>query len=140
MLAKPTPLPLHRGAGGELCQCTRERAWLRQVRASYQALFPKLPKDSRFSRRAERAHELLRAFREEVLFLSPSCPPELGALPEQPDLWVKRLIPRWVQDQAKHGILSPCADNTRKTIYSPAYETFLRLVREARRDAGLTLD
>lgn len=53
---------------GELCQCLRERAWLRQVRASYRALFPKLPEDSRFSRRAERARDLLRAFREEVLF------------------------------------------------------------------------
>ena len=40
---------------GELCYCPRERAWLRQVRASYPSLFPALPEDSRFSRRAERA-------------------------------------------------------------------------------------
>lgn len=37
---------------GELCQVKRERAWLRQVRASYRALFPHLPEDSRFARRA----------------------------------------------------------------------------------------
>jgi hypothetical protein len=53
---------------GELCHCRRERAWLRQVRASYRSLFPKLPEDSRFSRRAERVRELLRQFREAVLF------------------------------------------------------------------------
>jgi hypothetical protein len=53
---------------GELCHCSREQAWLRQVRASYHALFPRLPEDSRFSRRAERARELLRHFREMVLF------------------------------------------------------------------------
>jgi hypothetical protein len=53
---------------GELVHCPRERAWLRQVRASYGALFPKLPEDSRFSRRAERCRELLRQFREAVLF------------------------------------------------------------------------
>lgn len=53
---------------GELCHCTRERAWLRQVRASYLRLFPRLPEDSRFSRRAVRARELLRQFREVVLF------------------------------------------------------------------------
>jgi Transposase DDE domain len=53
---------------GELCHCRRERAWLRQVRASYRPLFPKLPEDSRFARRAERVRELLRQFRETVLF------------------------------------------------------------------------
>lgn len=53
---------------GEICHCTRERAWLRQVRASYRALFPHLLEDSRFSRRAERVRGLLREFREAVLF------------------------------------------------------------------------
>jgi hypothetical protein len=53
---------------GELCHCRREQAWLRQVRASYAALFPTLPEDSRFSRRAERVRELLRDLREQVLF------------------------------------------------------------------------
>ena len=38
---------------GELCHCRRERAWLRQVRASYRALFPALPSGGQFSRRAE---------------------------------------------------------------------------------------
>src|SRR4051812_18290885 len=52
---------------GELAHCRRERAWLRQVRASYPALFPRLPEDSRFSRRAERCRELLRQFRETLL-------------------------------------------------------------------------
>ncbi len=53
---------------GELCHCRRERAWLRQVRASYSDLFPRLPADSRFARRAERVRELLRQFRETLLF------------------------------------------------------------------------
>ena len=53
---------------GELCHCQRERAWLRQVRASYGHLFPRLPQDSRFSRRAERARELLRELRKSILF------------------------------------------------------------------------
>jgi hypothetical protein len=53
---------------GELAHCPRERAWLRQVRASYHPLFPKLPEDSRFSRRAARCRELLRQFRELLLF------------------------------------------------------------------------
>jgi hypothetical protein len=52
---------------GELCQCPRERRWLRQVRASQRHLFPKLPEDSRFSRRADRVRELLREFRDTVL-------------------------------------------------------------------------
>jgi hypothetical protein len=51
----------------ELCQVKRERAWLRQVRASYGRLFPKLPEDSRFARRAEGVRELLRHFRAAVL-------------------------------------------------------------------------
>jgi Transposase DDE domain len=52
---------------GELCHCWRERAWLRQVRASYGRLFPSLPEDSRFSRRAERVRELLRHLRAAIL-------------------------------------------------------------------------
>jgi hypothetical protein len=53
---------------GELCHCRREQAWLRQVRGSYRTLFPHLPEDSRFSRRAVRVHPLLRQFRQAVLF------------------------------------------------------------------------
>jgi Transposase DDE domain len=53
---------------GELCHCRRERAWLRQVRASYRALFPALPTDGQFSRRAEAVRELLRSLRRTVLF------------------------------------------------------------------------
>ena len=52
---------------GELCHCRRERAWLRQVRASYRSLFPALPEDSRFSRRAEQVRELLRGLRQAIL-------------------------------------------------------------------------
>ncbi len=52
---------------GEMCHCRRERAWLRQVRASYRSLFPHLPEDSRFARRAEQVRELLRQFREAIL-------------------------------------------------------------------------
>jgi hypothetical protein len=52
---------------GELCQCKRERAWLRQVRASYARLFPHLPEDSRFARRAEAVRELLRKLRASLL-------------------------------------------------------------------------
>lgn len=52
---------------GELCRCWRERAWLRQVRASYARLFPLLPEDSRFGRRAERVRELLRHLRTAIL-------------------------------------------------------------------------
>jgi len=44
---------------GELCQVKRERAWLRQVRASYARLFPRLPEDSRFCRRAQGVREAL---------------------------------------------------------------------------------
>jgi Transposase DDE domain len=44
---------------GELCHCHQERAWLRQVRASYRPLFPALPEDSRFARRAEGVRFLL---------------------------------------------------------------------------------
>ena len=53
---------------GELCHCLREHAWLRQVRASYRHLFPYLPEDSRFCRRAERVRELLRHLRQAILF------------------------------------------------------------------------
>jgi hypothetical protein len=52
---------------GELCQVKRERAWLRQVRANHRPLFPHLPEDSRFCRRAQAVRELLRAFRACVL-------------------------------------------------------------------------
>jgi hypothetical protein len=52
---------------GELCQGKRERAWLRQVRASYAKLFPHLPEDSRFSRRAQGVREALRWFRQALL-------------------------------------------------------------------------
>lgn len=52
---------------GELCHCRRERAWLRQVRASYGALFPALPSGGQFSRRAERVRELLRRLRQAIL-------------------------------------------------------------------------
>jgi len=52
---------------GELCQVKRERAWLRQVRASYARLFPHLPEDSRFARRAIAARALLPALRASIL-------------------------------------------------------------------------
>jgi hypothetical protein len=52
---------------GELCHVKRERAWLRQVRASYLHLFPTLPEDSRFSRRAEAVRNLYRPFRHGLL-------------------------------------------------------------------------
>lgn len=53
---------------GELCGVSRERAWLRQVRGSYRALFPRLPEDSRYARRLQWLRPLLRAFREQLLF------------------------------------------------------------------------
>lgn len=53
---------------GELCHCPRERAWLRQVRASYPALFPALPSEGQFSRRAQTVQPLLRALRRTLLF------------------------------------------------------------------------
>jgi hypothetical protein len=53
---------------GELCHCRREHAWLRQVRASYRALFPALPTQGQFSRRAERVQDLLRHLRQAILF------------------------------------------------------------------------
>lgn len=51
----------------ELCHCRRERAWLRQLRASYPRLFPALPSDGQFSRRAEVVRELLRSLRRTLL-------------------------------------------------------------------------
>src|SRR5436190_22638237 len=53
---------------GELCHCRREHAWLRQVRASYRALFPALPTDRQFSRRAEGVQDRLRRLRQAILF------------------------------------------------------------------------
>lgn len=53
---------------GQLCRCPREQAWLRQVRANYGALFPHLPEDSRFWRRAQYVREQLRALRQSILF------------------------------------------------------------------------
>jgi hypothetical protein len=55
---------------GELCHVRRERAWLRQVRASYQHLFPTLPEDSRFCRRAEAVRYLFRPLRQAILFFA----------------------------------------------------------------------
>lgn len=52
---------------GELCQVKRERAWLRQVRANSLCLFPYLPEDSRFSRRAQAVRPLLRHLRASIL-------------------------------------------------------------------------
>jgi hypothetical protein len=52
---------------GELCQAPRERGWIRQVRASYRYLFPRLPEDSRFARRAQALASSLVAFRRQVL-------------------------------------------------------------------------
>jgi len=52
---------------GELCQLKRERAWLRQVRASYGGLFAHLPEDSRFARRAQAVRSLLPALRASIL-------------------------------------------------------------------------
>jgi hypothetical protein len=51
----------------ELCHCRRERAWLRQLRASYRRLFPALPSDGQFSRRAEAVRDLLRSLRQALL-------------------------------------------------------------------------
>jgi hypothetical protein len=51
----------------ELCHCRRERAWLRQLRASYRQLFPALPSDGQFSRRAEAVRDLLRSLRRAIL-------------------------------------------------------------------------
>jgi hypothetical protein len=53
---------------GELCHGHRERAWLRQVRASYGALFPARPTDGQFSRRAQGGQELLRRLRRTILY------------------------------------------------------------------------
>lgn len=53
---------------GELCHAVRERAWLRQVRASHLSLFPALPEESRFTRRAQAVRNLFRPLRKAVLF------------------------------------------------------------------------
>lgn len=53
---------------GEMCHVRRERAWLRQVRASHAHLFPCLPEDSRFARRAQQARHLLPLLRQAILF------------------------------------------------------------------------
>src|SRR5215210_3022770 len=53
---------------GELCGVSREHAWLRQVRASYRDLFPRLPDDSRYSRRLQQLRHALRQFRDPLLF------------------------------------------------------------------------
>ena len=52
---------------GELCGVSRERAWVRQVRASYRARFPRLPEDSRYARRLQQLRHTVRAFREQLL-------------------------------------------------------------------------
>ncbi len=52
---------------GELCHASRERGWLRQVRASYRHLFPLLLKDCRFCRRAQKLVSVLSDFRHHVL-------------------------------------------------------------------------
>src|SRR5437763_3550899 len=52
---------------GELCHCPREHAWLRQIRASYRGLFPALPSDGQFSRRAQAGQPLLAALRRAIL-------------------------------------------------------------------------
>src|ERR1700744_5915064 len=53
---------------GEMCHCHRERRWLRQVRSSYGELFPALPEDSRFNRRAQMVRQLLCELRRTILF------------------------------------------------------------------------
>jgi hypothetical protein len=53
---------------GELCHCPREHAWLRQIRASYRSLFPALPSDGQFSRRAQAVQPLLATLRRAILF------------------------------------------------------------------------
>jgi Transposase DDE domain len=52
---------------GELCHAPREQGWLRQVKASYLHLFPKLPERSRFCRRAQKVVPALIAFRRLVI-------------------------------------------------------------------------
>ncbi len=52
---------------GEICHAARERAWLRQVRATHHHLFPHLLEDSRFARRAQALRTLLPAFRRQIL-------------------------------------------------------------------------
>ncbi|MEN6371021.1 MAG: IS982 family transposase [Armatimonadota bacterium] len=53
---------------GELCHVRREHAWLRQVRSSHLSMFPHLPEDSRFSRRAQQVRHLLQEIRQAILY------------------------------------------------------------------------
>jgi len=69
---------------GELCHCHQERAWLRQVRASHQKLFPALPEDSRFARRAERVRFLLGVLRDCILGWADADPEPLRIMDSFP--------------------------------------------------------
>jgi len=53
---------------GELCHVKRERVWLRQVRANHLSMFPHLPEDSRFNRRAQLVRYLLNELRQAILY------------------------------------------------------------------------
>jgi hypothetical protein len=53
---------------GELCHVDREQAWIRQVRHSHLSLFPHLPEDSRFNRRAQQVRHLLCDLRRSILY------------------------------------------------------------------------
>jgi hypothetical protein len=53
---------------GELCHVDREKAWLRQMRRNHLSLFPHLPEDSRFSRRAWHVRHLLGELRRSILY------------------------------------------------------------------------
>ena len=52
---------------GELCHVRREQAWLRQVRSNQISMFPHLPEDSRFNRRAQLVRHLLADVRRSIL-------------------------------------------------------------------------
>ncbi len=53
---------------GELCHARREKAWLRQVRSNHLSMFPHLPENSRFNRRAQLVRHLLTQIRRSVLY------------------------------------------------------------------------
>lgn len=53
---------------GELCHVKREQAWLRQVRSNHLPMFPHLPEDSRFNRRAQQVRHLLQEIRQSILY------------------------------------------------------------------------
>ncbi len=53
---------------GELCHVKRERAWLRQVRSNHLSMFPHLPENSRFNRRAQQVRHLLQEIRQSILY------------------------------------------------------------------------